>query len=62
MVLANLSENEFDECYAKAQLVAHMEEIAALEAETEHGQCQELREPLKEGSPLLAVTGRPAGS
>jgi putative membrane protein len=35
--LAGLSGEEFDRCYAKAQLVAHMEAVAAFEAEAERG-------------------------
>jgi putative membrane protein len=36
--LAGLSGEEFDRCYAKAQLVAHMDSVAAFEAEAERGQ------------------------
>jgi len=36
--LAGLSGKEFDNCYAKAQLVAHMEAVSAFEAEAERGQ------------------------
>lgn len=35
--LAGLSGEEFDKCYAKAQLVAHMDAVAAFEAEAERG-------------------------
>jgi putative membrane protein len=35
--LAGLSGEEFDHCYAKAQLVAHMDSVAAFEAEAERG-------------------------
>jgi putative membrane protein len=35
--LAGLSGEEFDRCYAKAQLVAHMESLAMFEAEAERG-------------------------
>ena len=35
--LAGLSGEKFDHCYAKAQLVAHMEAVAAFEAESERG-------------------------
>ncbi len=35
--LAGLSGERFDRCYAKAQLVAHMEAVAAFEAEAERG-------------------------
>jgi len=36
--LAGLSGDEFNRCYAKAQLVAHMESVANFEAEAERGQ------------------------
>ena len=36
--LAGLSGEEFDRCYAKAQLVAHMDSVATFEAEAERGQ------------------------
>jgi putative membrane protein len=35
--LAGLSGEDFDRCYAKAQLVAHMDSVAAFEAEAERG-------------------------
>jgi len=35
--LAGLSGEKFDKCYAKAQLVAHMEAVGAFEAEAERG-------------------------
>ncbi len=35
--LAGLSGEEFDRCYAKAQLVAHMDSLAMFEAEAERG-------------------------
>jgi putative membrane protein len=35
--LAGLSGEEFDKCYAKAQLVAHMEAVATFEAEAQRG-------------------------
>jgi putative membrane protein len=35
--LAGLTGERFDRCYAKAQLVAHMETVAAFEAESERG-------------------------
>jgi len=37
MSLAGLSGKEFDRCYAKAQLVAHMDSVATFEAEAERG-------------------------
>ena len=36
--LAGLSGEEFDRCYAKAQLVLHMDSVAKFEAEAERGQ------------------------
>jgi putative membrane protein len=36
--LAGLSGEEFDRCYAKAQLILHMTSVAAFEAEAERGQ------------------------
>jgi len=36
--LAGLSGEEFDRCYAKAQLVIHMDSVAKFEAESERGQ------------------------
>jgi putative membrane protein len=35
--LAGLTGEEFDRCYAKAQLIAHMDSVAAFEAEAERG-------------------------
>jgi putative membrane protein len=35
--LAGLSGEEFDRCYAKAQLMAHMDAVAMFEAEAERG-------------------------
>ncbi len=36
--LAGLSGEKFDRCYAKAQLTAHMQQVAEFEAEAERGQ------------------------
>jgi len=36
--LAGLSGEDFDRCYSKAQLVAHMDAVATFEAEAERGQ------------------------
>jgi len=41
--LAGLSGEEFDKCYAKAQLTAHMEAVAAFEAESQRGQDRDLK-------------------
>ena len=35
--LSGLSGEDFDRCYAKAQLAAHMEAVAAFKAESERG-------------------------
>jgi len=41
--LAGLSGEQFDKCYAKAQLTAHMEAAAAFEAEAERGMDRDLK-------------------
>jgi putative membrane protein len=41
--LAGLSGEEFDRCYAKAQLVAHMDSVATFEAEAERGQDRDMK-------------------
>ena len=41
--LVGLSGEEFDRCYAKAQLVAHLESLAAFEAEAERGADPEVK-------------------
>jgi len=41
--LAGLTGEEFDRCYAKAQLVSHMEAVGAFEAESERGQDPDLK-------------------
>jgi len=41
--LAGLSGEHFDRCYAKAQLVAHMEAVSTFEAEAERGQDPEMK-------------------
>jgi putative membrane protein len=41
--LAGLSGQEFDRCYAKAQLVIHMDSLAMFEAEAERGQDPEIK-------------------
>lgn len=41
--LAGLSGGKFDKCYAKAQLVAHMDSLAMFEAEAERGQDPQMR-------------------
>ena len=51
--LAGLSGEEFDRCYAKAQMVAHMEACAAFEAEAERGQDPDLKALAKKGLPVI---------
>jgi putative membrane protein len=41
--LAGLSGQEFDKCYAKAQLVIHMDSAAMFEAEAERGQDPDMK-------------------
>ena len=41
--LAGLSGEKFDRCYAKAQLVIHMDSVAMFEAEAERGQDPEMK-------------------
>lgn len=41
--LAGLSGEKFDRCYAKAQLAAHMQQVAEFEAEAERGQDPEVK-------------------
>jgi len=41
--LSGLSADDFDKCFAKAQLVAHMEALATFEAEAERGQDADLK-------------------
>ena len=41
--LAGLSGEKFDRCYAKAQAVAHMQQVAEFEAEAERGQDPEVK-------------------
>jgi len=41
--LAGLSGQEFDRCYAKAQLVVHLDSVATFEAEAERGMDPEMK-------------------
>jgi putative membrane protein len=41
--LAGLSGEEFDTCYSKAQLVAHMEAVSAFEAESQRGMDRDVK-------------------
>ena len=51
--LAGLTGEEFDLCYAKAQLVAHMASVAMFEAEAERGQDAELKALAAKGLPHI---------
>lgn len=51
--LAGLSGEEFDKCYAKAQLVAHMDSLAAFEAEAERGQDADIKALAARGVPHI---------
>ncbi|MFO0908951.1 MAG: DUF4142 domain-containing protein [Isosphaeraceae bacterium] len=51
--LMRLSGDKFDQCYAKAQCLAHEGAIAAYEAEAENGQSEELREFARRNLPTL---------
>jgi len=51
--LGGLSGEKFDKCYAKAQLVAHMEAVAAFEAEAERGQDSEVRALAEKALPKI---------
>jgi putative membrane protein len=41
--LAGLTGEEFDKCYAKAQLITHMDAVAAFEAEAKRGQDPDIK-------------------
>jgi len=41
--LAGLSGEEFDRCYAKAQLIVHMDSVAIFEAEAQRGQDPQIK-------------------
>jgi len=51
--LAGLSGEEFDRCYAKAQLVVHMASLAAFEAEAERGQDAGMKALAAKGVPHI---------
>jgi len=51
--LAGLSGEEFDRCYAKAQLVIHMDSVAKFEAEAERGQDPDLKALAAKGLPHI---------
>jgi len=51
--LAGLSGEEFDRCYAKAQLVVHMSSLAAFEAEAERGQDAGMKALAAKGVPHI---------
>jgi putative membrane protein len=51
--LAGLSGEEFDRCYAKAQLVAHMDAVATFEAEAERGRDPQMKALATEALPRI---------
>jgi len=51
--LAGLSGEEFDRCYSKAQFLAHMEAVAAFEAEAERGLDRDLKALAAKALPIL---------
>src|SRR5262249_12251976 len=51
--LAGLSGEEFDRCYAKAQLVAHMDALAMFEAEAERGAGPNIKALAAKGVPHI---------
>ena len=51
--LAGLSGEKFDECYAKAQLVMHMDAVAAFEAEAHRGQDPDIRAVAAAALPII---------
>ena len=51
--LAGLSGSEFDKCYAKAQLVAHMDSAAMFKAEAERGADPDLKALAARGLPKI---------
>lgn len=51
--LAGLSGEDFDACYAKAQLVVHMDSLAAFEAEAERGQDADMKALAAKGVPHI---------
>lgn len=51
--LAGLSGEEFDACYAKAQLVTHMDSLATFEAEAERGLDPDMKALAAKGVPHI---------
>jgi len=51
--LKGVSSETFDECYAKAQLIAHMEAVAAFQAESERGNDPEMKALASKALPQL---------
>jgi putative membrane protein len=51
--LAGLSGEEFDHCYAKAQLMAHKDSVATFEAEAERGQDPQVRALASQALPRI---------
>ena len=51
--LAGLSGEKFDECYAKAQLVMHMDAVATFEAEAHRGQDPDIKALAASALPII---------
>ncbi len=51
--LAGLSGEEFDRCYAKAQLLVHMDAVATFEAESKRGQDPEIKALASQALPRI---------
>ncbi len=51
--LAGLSGEKFDECYAKAQLVIHMDAVAMFEAEAQRGQDPDIKALAASALPII---------
>ena len=51
--LSGLSGAEFDKCYAKAQLVMHMDAVAAFEAEAHRGQDPDIKALAAKALPVI---------
>ena len=51
--LSGLSGDEFDKCYAKAQLVMHMDAVGAFEAEVQRGQDPDIKALAAKALPII---------
>lgn len=51
--LSGLSGEEFDKCYAKAQLVMHMDAVGAFEAEVQRGQDPDIKALAAKALPII---------